>query len=140
MTSTKTAADIAASLYTAFNERNLDGWLSHFSTDAVWLNVPTEQRYVGFEGQKENYAAWNTPFPRGVCKDMVIRGGENFAVAEFNGAGVHEGPLITPQGEIAPTSKSTSVAFCDVHTIVNGKVTETHRYWDLEAAARQLGL
>lgn len=140
MTSKNTAIDITTSLYRAYNNRNLDDWVSHFSDSAVWLNVPTQERYLGLEGQKKNYAAWNTPFPHGLCKDIVIRGGDNFSVAEFNGVGVHEGPLATPSGEIAPTLKSTSVPFCDVHTIVDGKVAETHRYWDLEDAARQLGL
>ncbi|NKX53127.1 nuclear transport factor 2 family protein [Arthrobacter mobilis] len=137
---THQTVELAEGLYQAYNDRNLDAWLSCFAEDALWLNIPTGERYVGPEGQKDNFTAWNTPFPRGRCEDLVIRGGDGFVVAEFNGVGVHEGPLATPEGEVAPTFKSTSLAFCDVHTVRDGKITETHRYWDLAGAAAQLGL
>lgn len=140
MSTNTTATQIAATLYESYNNRNLDDWLSHFSEDALWLNVPTGERFIGVEGQKENYAAWNTPFPNGKCEDLVIRGGDGFVVAEFNGVGVHEGPLATPQGPVEATMKKTSVPFCDVHTLSGGKVIETHRYWDLAGASKQLGM
>lgn len=128
------------SLYQAYNDRDLEGWLSGFADGALWMNVPTGERFVGPEGQRANYAAWNTAFPRGRCEDLVVRGSDQIVVAEFNGVGVHEGPLDTPEGRVEPTFKAASLPFCDVHTIAGGKVTETHRYWDLAGAAAQLGL
>jgi len=140
MSDTMMATEVARTLYNAYNSRNLDGWLSHFTETSEWINVPTGERYVGIEGQKDNYSAWDTPFPNGKCEELVIRGGDGIAVAEFIGAGVHEGPLATPNGPIEATYRSSAVPFCDVHTIVDGKVLETHRYWDLQGASQQLGL
>ena len=134
------AVELIGNLYRSYNDKDLEGWLSHFAEDALWHNVPTGEKHLGPTGQRDNYAAWSTPFPQGTCQDLVIRGGNGVVVAEFNGVGVHEGPLMTPEGEVGPTFKSTSLPFCDVHTIDNGKITETHRYWDLAGAAAQLGL
>ncbi|MFV0434589.1 MAG: nuclear transport factor 2 family protein [Leucobacter sp.] len=132
--------ELVARLYANYNARSLEGWLGMFSDDAVWTNVPTGETYTGPGEQEQNYLAWSTPFPAGQCEDLVIRAGDGFAVAEFNGVGVHEGPLATPAGEVAPTGRRTSLAFCDVHTIASGKIVATHRYWDLAGAAEQLGL
>jgi len=127
-------------LYRSYNSKDLDRWLSHFTDDALWHNVPTGETYEGLDGQRANYRAWSTPFPHGECQDLVVRGGGEVVVAQFNGVGLHEGPLMTPKGEIAATFKRTSLAFCDVHTISRGLVTQTHRYWDLAGASNQLGL
>ncbi|NUP74382.1 MAG: SnoaL-like domain-containing protein [Sinomonas sp.] len=138
-----TASDsvrLIETLYQAYNDRDLDQWLGGFAEDALWVNVPTGERFVGPEGQRENYAAWNTPFPRGRCENLVVRGSDEVVVVEFEGVGVHEGPLETPAGRVEATLRATSLPFCDVHTIAGGKVMETHRYWDLAGAAAQLGL
>ncbi|WP_262107479.1 nuclear transport factor 2 family protein [Arthrobacter sp. Marseille-P9274] len=132
--------ELINSLYQSYNAKDLDGWLSHFAEDAYWYNVPTGETHKGLPGQRANYEAWSIPFPQGVCQELSIRGGNDVMVAEFNGVGVHEGPLITPEGKIAPTFRSTSLAFCDIHTIRSNRITETHRYWDLAGAAAQLGL
>lgn len=130
----------AEQLYHAYNDRDLDGWLTCFAADAVWRNIPTGEEFTGDEGQRANYDAWNVPFPRGRCVDMTLRTGSDFAVAEFRGEGFHEGPLTTPDGVVKATHRFSSLAFCDVHTFRDGLIVSTHRYWDLAEAARQLDL
>ncbi len=132
--------ELIKDLYRSYNSKDLDGWLSHFTMGAQWHNVPTGEIHKGLTGQKTNYHAWSTPFPKGECQNLIVRGGGDIVVAQFNGVGVHEGPLATPDGEVAPTFKSTSLAFCDVHTIFDGRIAKTHRYWDLAGASAQLGL
>ena len=132
--------DLIARMYASFNDRDLDGWLDGFAPSATWTNVPTGQTYVGVAEQLENYNAWNTPFPRGRIENLVIHSGDGFVAAEFEGVGVHEGPLATPDGEISATGKSTRIPFCDIHEVRDGKVTSTHRYWDLLGANAQLGI
>ncbi|MFV0435224.1 MAG: nuclear transport factor 2 family protein [Leucobacter sp.] len=136
----ETEHDVILRLYTSYNARSLQGWLDSFADEAVWTNVPTGDSYTGADGHEENYHLWNTPFPNGKCEDIVIRAGDGFAVAEFNGVGTHEGPLATENGVVEATGIHTSFPFCDVHTIENGKITSTHRYWDQAGADAQLGL
>lgn len=81
-TVTSSPVELIASLYRSYNDRNLERWLAHFTEDALWLNVPTEERYVGAQGQWDNYFAWSTPFPRGRCEDLVVRGGGEVVVAD----------------------------------------------------------
>lgn len=132
--------DLVAQMYASYNTRDLDAWLNGFAPDAVWVNVPTAQTYVGRAGQVENYEAHNTPFPRGQVENLVIHAGDGFVAAEFYGVGVHEGPLATPNGEIPPTGRSTRIPFCDIHEIKDGKVISTRRYWDLLGANASLGI
>lgn len=132
--------DLVTALYRAYNARDAEGWLGAFARDSVWRNVPTGEVHVGSSGQEANYAAWNGPFPNGKCENLVIRAGDGFTVAEFRGVGLHEGPLETPEGTIEATGKPSDIAFCDVHVISDGKIQETHRYWDLAGANAQLGL
>lgn len=132
--------EIVSRLYRTYNARDLQGWLDAFAPDSVWRNVPTGESHEGRQGQERNYHAWSTPFPNGTVEDLVVRAGDGFAVAEFTGAGVHEGPLQTPDGEVAATGRASSIPFCDVHLIEGGLIVETRRYWDLAGAAAQLGL
>lgn len=132
--------DIVTAMYASFNDRDLAGWLNSFAPDAVWINVPTAQTYTGPSEQLQNYHAWNTPFPRGRVENLVLHAGNGFVAAEFDGVGVHEGPLATPDGDIPATGRATSIPFCDIHLIRDGKVTSTRRYWDLLGANAQLGI
>ena len=138
---TTSPADVAviANLYAAYNRRDIEAWAASFAVDATWTNVPTDETFVGPDGQRDNYAAWNGPFPAGQCVDLRIRGGGDVIVAEFNGDGVNTGPLPTPDGDLPPTNRRVVVAFCDVHQVRDGLVIDTRRYWDQAAVAAQLG-
>lgn len=137
---TENQPDIAviAALYAAYNSRDLDSWTSSFAADATWTNVPTGETFIGPEGQHDNYAAWNGPFPTGQCVDLHLRGGDGVVVAEFKGDGVNTGPLPSPEGDLPPTNKRVVVSFCDVHEVAGGFVRATRRYWDQAAVAAQL--
>ncbi|GAB3192843.1 ester cyclase [Nesterenkonia suensis] len=132
--------DVAERLDRAYDDRDLDAWLVSFAADAGWKNIPSGEEFVGVDGQRANYDAWNGPFPRGRCVTLTIRAGRDFAVAEFRGEGTHEGPLTTPEGVVEPTGRFISLAFCDLHEVREGLIVTTHRNWDLAGAARQLGL
>ena len=128
-------------MYQAYNERSLTGWLAAFHPEAVWTNIPTGERFVGHEGQRTNYAAWDTPFPSGQCVDLHVGGGNGVYVGEFIGAGTNTGPLPGPDGtQLPPTNRQSEIAFCDVHEVSEGLIVNTRRYWDQDAVIRQLGL
>ncbi|KAI9032952.1 hypothetical protein DFJ74DRAFT_650302, partial [Hyaloraphidium curvatum] len=57
----------------------------------------------------------------------------------FVGEGANEGPLAGPDGtEREATGKRVAIPFCDVHTVRDGLIVETHRYWDNATVAAQM--
>ena len=131
--------DLVADLYRAFNRRDADGWLAGFAREATWTNVPTGEVFVGVQGQRENYDAWNVPFPEGQCVDLRISDTSRTVVVEFKGDGVNTGPLPGEDGPLPPTHRRVTIAFCDVHEVRDGSIHATRRYWDQASVAAQMG-
>jgi steroid delta-isomerase-like uncharacterized protein len=127
-------------LYDAWNRRDLNAWVGAFTPEATWHNVPTGETFTGPDGMARNYRNWDVPFPEGICTDIEVLAGEDFAVGRFTASGVNSGPLAGPDGEIPATGRSLAVPFCDVHRLRDGRITSTVRYWDQASVARQLGL
>ncbi|UOT03259.1 nuclear transport factor 2 family protein [Rhodococcus opacus] len=127
-------------LYTAWNTRDLTGWIGAFTPDATWTNTPTGEVFTGPDGMRENYTNWNIPFPEGQCEDITVLVGDGFAVGQFMARGINTGPLATDTGQIPATGRTLSVPFCDIHTLEGGLITATVRYWDQSTVAHDLGL
>jgi ketosteroid isomerase-like protein len=61
--------------------------------------------------------------------------------AEITITGTHTGPLVSPQGTIAPTGKPIDLAACDILTTnTTGQIRSYHVYFDQAGFMAQLGL
>jgi ketosteroid isomerase-like protein len=127
-------------LYDAWNRRDLDAWVGAFTPDATWHNAPTGETFTGPEGMAQNYRNWDVPFPDGLCTEIEVLAGDDFAVGRFIARGVNKGPLAGPEGEIPATGRSLAIPFCDVHRLRGGRIASTDRYWDQASVNGALGL
>jgi ketosteroid isomerase-like protein len=127
-------------LYNAWNVRDLTEWVDAFILDATCTNMPSGETFTGHEGMEQNYTNWNVPFPDGLVIDITVLSGDDFAVAQFVSSGVNKGPMPTENGTVPATNKALSVPFCDVHRLIDGHISATHRYWDHASVLNGLGL
>jgi ketosteroid isomerase-like protein len=137
--SDRSDAETVLSLYEAFNARRPQGWDDAFAEQATWREVPTGEVFEGREALRGYYERFAVAFPDGRCEDITVRAGDGFVVGEFVGRGTNTGPLVTPEGELPPSGVRIDIAFCDVHLLKDGRIIETHRYWDTAPLAAMLG-
>jgi predicted ester cyclase len=69
----------------------------------------------------------------------VIESGDMVAV-EARFVGTHTAPLMSPQGELAPSGRSIDLAFSDFFELEDGKIVRHGVYYDQIAFMTQLGL
>jgi limonene-1,2-epoxide hydrolase len=98
-----------------------------------------------FDGEDEvrgYFAASRTPFPDQANEIIAIGAGGDTVLVEFWLTGTHLGPLRTPKGEIAPTSKAFRVRMMASFEFAVGsdKIVCERPYFDQRAVIRALGL
>jgi ketosteroid isomerase-like protein len=132
---------IVQNIHPLFNERAFDRILSEMiAEDVQWTNVPTAQMFRGLEGMREFMQGWVDAFPDATTEDTTAYAGEEFGVTEFTGKGTHEGPLVSPAGEIEPTGRSLEFRLCEVYHFRDGKVVSGHTHFDSLGLMAQLAV
>lgn len=124
----------------AFNGRDFDRVDELAAGDLEYTNVATGQTFHGPEGMRQFERGWVDAFPDAETEIVSLHGGDDFAVVEFVGRGTHDGPLVSPGGEIPPTGRRIETHFCEVFEIWNGKLVRGRIYFDLVTLMGQLGL
>ena len=133
-------AEIARSLYDAFNRRDFDEEAALWAEEGVITIVGTGQEFHGPDGSKEFSAMWDDALPDGrVRVDRVVTA-DPYVVVEFTGTGTHTGTLRTPSGPIPATGRTITLQFCDVLEFRDGKAVSQHFYMDSGSMMAQLGL
>ncbi|QGN59225.1 ester cyclase [Nostocoides sp. HKS02] len=134
------SANLATSLYEAWNRRDFDTLASLAGPDTEIVLVGSGETLRGPEGARKYGTMWADAFPDGsITIDRVIPSGETVAV-EFTGRGTHTGDLVTPMGVFPATGKSVTLQLCDVYEFRDGKVRSQHAYLDSGSLTAQLGL
>jgi ketosteroid isomerase-like protein len=132
---------IVQNIHPLFNERAFDRILSEMiAQDVQWTNVPTAQMFRGLEGMREFMQGWVDAFPEARIEDTTAYAGEEFGVTEFIGRGTHEGPLLSPAGEIEPTGRSVEFRLCEVYQFRDGKIVSGHTHFDSLGLMAQIGV
>lgn len=129
----------------AYNLHSSDpNWLDQFDSlvtdDMTALDVPSGVTTHGKQEYRQQINGWATAFSDGRVEITSAAATEDFGVVEFIGRGVHDGPLASPGGEIAPTGRRAELHFCSVSRFVNGKITESRMYYDALSMLMQLGV
>lgn len=133
-------ANLATSLYEAWNRRDFDTVAKLTAPDAEVVIVGSGDTFRGPEGARQFGAMWANAFPDGaVTVNRVIASGDN-VVVEFTGRGTHTGDLATPMGVFPATGKSVTLQLCDVYEFRDGQVRTQHAYLDTGSLTAQLGL
>lgn len=133
-------ADLARSIYEAFNERNFDEIAEATAPDGVITIVGSGDTFQGVEGSRKYNEMWANGFPDGmVTLDRVLASGDH-VVVEYTGHGTHTGTLATSMGDLPATGRSVTLQFCDVLEFENGLVRSQRSYFDTGSMMIQLGL
>ena len=67
---------------------------------------------------------------------MVANG--DYVITEFSGRGINNGILDTPMGKVGPTGRRIDIPFCEIFQIKNGKIINSHLYFDIATMMQQL--
>ena len=133
-------ANLATSLYEAWNRRDFDTLADLTAPDAEIVVMGTGDTFHGAEGAQQYGTMWASAFPDGsTTVDRVIAAGET-VVVEFIGRGTHTGDLVTSTGVFPPTGKSITRQLCDVYEFRDGKIRSQHAYMHSGSLTTQLGL
>ena len=132
---------IVRNIHPLWNNREFDRILSEMiAEDVEWTTVPTGQTFRGHEGFRQFMQGWVDAFPDSTTEDTTAYAGEEFGVTEFIGRGTHEGPLVSPAGEIPPTGRSVEFRLCEVYKFRDGKIVSGHTHFDSLGLMAQLGV
>jgi ketosteroid isomerase-like protein len=132
---------IVQKIHPLWNNREFDRILSEMiAEDIEWTTVPTGETFRGHEGFRQFMQGWADAFPDSTTEDTIAYAGEEFGVTEFIGRGTHDGPLVSPAGEIPPTGRSVEFKLCEVYQFRDGKVVSGHTHFDSLGLMTHLGV
>jgi len=119
-------------------ERNTQTFISLFSDDGYFYDVPAERKYYGAEiGIPVDAYAAAFPDMHRELFDIYVAG--DVVVVELALRGTHLGDLHLAGGTLAPTGIKMDVPCCDVFHLKDGKVTSFHCYNAASILLQQLG-
>jgi steroid delta-isomerase-like uncharacterized protein len=133
-------ATLARTIYNLFNLRKLDEATTHLTPEVKFITVPLNENYTGHEGFKKFAQKWITAMPDCRIEVKNVVAAEEGVAIEYIGRGTHTGPFVGPTGTIQPTSKKVELVVCEFLKLKNGKIAESHTYFDSAALLRQLGI
>jgi steroid delta-isomerase-like uncharacterized protein len=128
----KHLADFSASKWTDYK--------APLAADVTYEEMATRQRVRGADEYLKAVQRWKGAFPdlRATITSGVVSGDK--VVVEVEWEGTHTGPFAGPFGEIAATNKRGRVPAVMVFTVKNGKIVESHHYFDLLTVLIQIGV
>lgn len=136
-----TAKETMQNLGAKFNAQDLEGFIANYAEDAVVYDPFHPQPLKGKQAIRQDMAEFFKAFPDCHDEQRSLLVGDGTCAVEFLIEATHRGPLAGPDGEISPTGKRVEFGvgtFCRVND--RGKVVEEHRYYDVLAMLKQLGV
>ena len=140
MTAQQDNAALVRDVHQAWNKRDFDRIIALTSPEVEWVTMPTGQKFRGLDGMRQYAQGWATAFPDGRVEDSNLIASDNGGAVEFIGRGTHNGPLMSPSGEIPATGRRLEMSFCEIYRIKNGKIVGGAIYFDMATMLQQLGL
>jgi steroid delta-isomerase-like uncharacterized protein len=114
----------------AFNRRAFEEMTDLYAEDVEVDVVPFGSTVRGLDAVRALSTGRAAAFPDAEVEVTHVIATDQEVVVEFVGRGTHTGPLITPQGTIAPTGQGTETRFCRVCSVDDGKIREVREYSD----------
>jgi steroid delta-isomerase-like uncharacterized protein len=122
----------------AFNSGDLEQFGSTLSEKGRFEELATHRVNTTRATEVELSRGWRKAFPdaRGTIKNIFGSGDQ--AVAEIVWEGTHKGDLESPDGVIAPTGKHISIPASFIVKVKEGRIAESHHYFDLNTLLQQI--
>ncbi len=131
--------DAAKAPLLAFNEKNWDGVRTSMGGDFVYDEIATGRKVQGAEQAISIWKGWAAAFPDAQATINRELPSGNTVVFEVSWRGTHKGPLLTPEGAIAPTGKRIDVRACMVVEVAEDKARVQCHYFDMGTLLQQIG-
>ncbi|MEZ4705850.1 MAG: nuclear transport factor 2 family protein [Caldilineaceae bacterium] len=133
-------AALSAELHQRFSDNDLEGAAQLADQNIKMIGYGLGLDLEGREQFLQFMQARKRAFPdiRVEHTNLVVQGDQ--VVVEFVATGTHTGPLMTPNGEIAPTGKPVTLHVVEIHTWKDGKLVNIVQYQDPTSVLRQNGV
>jgi steroid delta-isomerase-like uncharacterized protein len=125
----------------AFNEKDTNGFAALYAADAVIHDPLYPQPLAGRDAIEQDAVDVRRALSdaRFTVRRIIVSG--ETAAVEYNLSGTHDGPLATPDGEIAATGRPLSMDGAVFSRLnAQGEVVEERRYHDVAGMLAQLGI
>lgn len=125
----------------AFNRHDADEFANLHAPNVRAYDPQYPEPLQGRAAIREDIAAFFAAFPdiRAEVESVLSRG--DTIAAEVTIRGTHEGPLITPGGEVPATHRRFEMPGARFERVDgSGLITQCNRYYDLAGLMMQLGL
>jgi steroid delta-isomerase-like uncharacterized protein len=123
----------------AINAGDWDAYGALFARDVVIRSPGAPEGTVGREARVAFGRAFAKAFPDARVEPVRAFTEGDLVCMEVRFRGTHDGPMITPGGEIAATGRVVEFPYCIVARFDGGEVAEMDEYFDQLAMLRQLG-
>ncbi len=133
------SAAMARRLYEAFNDRDWDTVLGFTTDDVEATVVPFGMTATGKDGLRGFLDMW-VALSSDIKVELVAQHVAGSSIVnEIIGGGTHDGPLVTPSGEIAATGRHIEVRSAEVWDLdTEGKVRALRNYVDAATLFQQI--
>jgi steroid delta-isomerase-like uncharacterized protein len=123
----------------AFNARDWARFKATLSPQSVYDEKGTQRRVQGANQVVKLSQGWTQAFPdaKGTVTSAMASG--DTVVLELTWEGTHTGPLQGPAGEYAASGKRVTMPAVQVFTLQDGKIKESHHYFDSTTLMQQVG-
>ena len=124
----------------AWNDHNVDVFLSHCADDVVWNDLGLPEPLRGKEAAAEHFGNWMTAFPdmTSTASNRVI--GDDTVAVELTFRGTNTGPMQMGEDTIPATGKSVAARGAYFARVRDGRLVELNTYPDAISMMGQLGL
>jgi steroid delta-isomerase-like uncharacterized protein len=131
--------EIAMQIHDAFSRNQFEKVLNLCHDDVEVHAYAFNAVFKGKEGFMSFMQSFKIAVPDVAIhhRNFVVEG--NRLAVEFQGKGIHSGPLHTPAGTIAATGKSVEITVAEFMVFENGKLKTLHNYQDAGSLLRQIG-
>ena len=136
------AEDTVKKFADAMNAHDLNSLTAMWTQDAVVYDPGSPEPLKGKDAIRQNLDSWLTAFPdlTFTVVDPVLTQGGN-AGFQVTLTATHTGPMVGPQGTIAPTNKRIQFTGSGFWRLTSdGLIAEERRYYDTTGLMRQLGV
>ncbi len=127
----------ALAVLEAFNSNDLDGYM-RLVGDAEYHELATHRSLSG-DALREALAGWRAAFSdaTGTVTNSIESAGQ--VVQEITWNGTHDGPLVTPEGEIPASGARQTTPAIIVNVYEGDELKEMRHYFDLMTLMSQIG-
>jgi steroid delta-isomerase-like uncharacterized protein len=133
-------AEVISRHLAAFGAGNWDEHKSYLADNVKYEEFASRTSTTGRDKYVESVRRWKSAFPDAKAKVLNSFAVGDSVTTEIEWRGTHTGTLEGPIGPIEPTHKCGTVRAVLVSRVENGKIAETHHYFDMMTVLAQLGV